>query len=83
MTNHPNRNWRKKWTYFPEDQTVSHIDGWVFQFVKASDTDGAYDGKLIQQSGNVDFTDPHISSKLANLARQAGEFYAEQRNKLS
>ncbi len=32
MSNHPNRNWRSRWSICLETLTATHKNGWVFKF---------------------------------------------------
>lgn len=45
MTNHPNRNWRKRWKVDADQRIVTHITGFAMQYTRTSD--GGYDGKVI------------------------------------
>ncbi len=83
MTNHQNRNWQRQWSYDKENQTVTHIDGWVFQFSAATDVPGAFDGKLVAQPKDLTQYRPDIASTVAKIARQAGDFYAKSRTSLN
>lgn len=76
MTNHPNRNWRSRWTVDLEAATATHHDGWVFEFSPAADESGAFDGRSIAQPSPL--TQDHIAGA-ARIAREAGEIYMEVR----
>ena len=83
MTNHPNRNWQRQWSYDQETQTVTHADGWAFQFSAAPDVAGAFDGKLIAQPEDLSQYQPDIALTASKMAKQAGDFYAKSRTKLN
>lgn len=78
MVNHPNRNWRRRWTVDLESAAATHVDGWVFQFVPVPGETGVFDGKCIQQP--TPLTKEHIRSA-ARIAKEAGEVYVEARQK--
>lgn len=69
MANHPNRNWRSRWTVDLNTSTATHVDGWIFEFVQVED--GVWDGELIQQPMNPDY------SQAARISREAGDIYNE------
>lgn len=75
MTNHPNRNWRSRWTVDLPTHTVTHRDGWVFQFAPAENEPGAYDGRCI---AHPEMTTAVIQ-QAARIAREAGDVYGEAR----
>lgn len=77
MTNHPNRNWRARWTIDLETATATHRDGWVFRFSPASGETRAFDGKCIAQPAPL--TAGHVA-QAARIAREAGDIYIEARN---
>lgn len=75
MTNHPNRNWRRRWIVDLEAATATHADGWVFRFAPADEA-GAFDGKCIGQPQPL--TREHLE-RAPRIAREAGEIYIEAR----
>lgn len=62
MTNHPNRNWRRRWK-LTDANTVDHESGLRVRF----DADG-----------NGDALGVIPSSDLPRLLREAGEFYSQR-----
>lgn len=74
MTNHPNRNWRSRWTVDLSSHTVTHRDGWVFQFAAAAEP-GAYDGRC---TAHPEMTTAVIQ-QAARIAREASDIYGEAR----
>lgn len=74
VTNHPNRNWRRRWVIDLAAMTATHDSGLVIQF-RATD-DGGYDGEIVaglpelSRSADVAITQ---SQRLARLLREAGE----------
>lgn len=77
MTNHPNRNWRSRWTIDLETSTATHRDGLVFRFAPVPDEAGAFDGKCVVQPEPI--TAAHLAGAV-RIAREAGEIYIEARN---
>jgi len=77
MTNHPNRNWRKRWTVDLEAREARHIDGWVFRFDRAADDPRAWDGKCIHFPPDAEVD----SSRISRICREAGEIFGEARGK--
>lgn len=77
MVNHPNRNWRSRWSIDLETATATHCDGWIFQFSPVADEAGAFDGKCIGQPSPL--TPDHLA-KAARIAREAGDIYIEARH---
>lgn len=74
MTNHPNRNWRRRWVIDLAAMTATHDSGLVVQFRIADD--GGYDGEIVagmpelSRSADVAATQ---AQRLARLLREAGE----------
>ena len=77
MTNHPNRGWRARWSIDLETSTVTHRDGWMFQFHPVLGEAGAFDGTCIAQPDPM--TTEHMQ-RAARIAREAGDIYIEARN---
>jgi len=77
MANHPNRNWRSKWTVDPSACTATHQSGIVVQYTF---NNGGWDGKVISQLPDMP-ADIKESQKLANhlakMMREAGDIYKE------
>ena len=72
MSNHPNRNWRKRWNFDASTLIATHESGLVVVFSEAQDCEGALDGKIqgeIPESLNWR-SDPKI---ISSLMRQAGD----------
>ena len=76
MVNHPNRNWRSRWTVDLEESTASHRDGWIFKFSPASDQPGVFDGTCINHPKPLTIDN---MQKATRLAREAGDIYLEAR----
>lgn len=76
MANHPNRNWRSRWSINLETATATHRDGWVFAFSPDAGEPGAFDGRCIGQPDPL--TEAHIA-QAARIAREAGDIYIEAR----
>jgi hypothetical protein len=72
MTNHPNRNWRRRWQFDTASLTAKHESGLTIQFKEADDTPGALDGEVLGGiPESLDWrSNPNI---LAKLMRQAGD----------
>lgn len=77
MVNHPNRNWRSRWSINLESGTATHRDGWVFRFSPVADQVGAFDGQCVNQPSPM--TQEHMA-KASRIAREAGDIYIEARN---
>lgn len=77
MTNHPNRNWRARWTVDLASATATHRDGWAFKFSVARDSPGAFDGRCIAQPSPLT---PEHTAQAARIAREAGDIYGEARH---
>lgn len=75
MKNHPNRNWRRRWTIDLAAATATHADGWVFRFTPADEA-GAFDGACIAHPEPL--TADHMA-RATRIAREAGEIYVEAR----
>lgn len=76
MANHPNRNWRSRWSVDLEAATATHRDGWVFCFVPAPGQPGAFDGRCVARP---DPLTPVHAQQAARVAREAGEVYIAAR----
>ena len=78
MSNHPNRNWRRRWTVDKAAMNATHDSGLVVQF-RATD-DGGYDGEIIagmpELSRSTDVATSQ-AQRLARLLREAGEVMGE------
>ena len=69
MSNHPNRNWRRRWRFDTAALVARHESGLVVQFTDAGGAlDGRIDGPVPESLGWRE--DPQL---LARLLRQAGE----------
>jgi hypothetical protein len=77
MTNHPNRNWRRRWKVDLAGCTATHQDGWVFAFALAKGDNAAWDGKLIAQPQLPDPLPPGFAKTAARIAKEAGDLYME------
>jgi hypothetical protein len=77
MANHPNRNWRSRWTVDLEAATASHRDGWAFRFSPVAGEPGAFDGQCIAQPEPL--TQEHLA-QAQRIAREAGDIYIEARH---
>lgn len=77
MSNHPNRNWRSRWTVDLEAATATHQNGLVVRFAPAEDEPGAYDGEVIAGLEALAGMD---GQALARLMREAGDIYVEARH---
>lgn len=77
MTNHPNRNWRSRWSVDLEAATATHRDGWVFKFAPDEDDPSAFDGECVGQPAPLT---PEYIKQSARIAREAGDIYIEARN---
>ena len=80
MSNHPNRNWRNRWTVDPVQRTASHQSGIIVQFDPEPGEDGGIDGRVI--AGMPAFstdraTAQQQANELARTMREAGEIYQE------
>lgn len=76
MVNHPNRNWRSRWSVNLEAATATHVDGWIFKFTPADGEPGAFDGECVGQPAPLL---PEHAAQAARIAREAGEIYIEAR----
>ena len=76
MTNHPNRNWRKRWTVDLEASTATHEIGLVVQFHPVPGEPGAHDGEVI---AGLDAVQGLSAQQAARLMCEAGDIYAEAR----
>lgn len=65
MTNHPNRNWRRRWVVDLAAQTATHESGLVVKFT-------GQDGEVIV---GIETLRP---DNAARLMREAGEVYARK-----
>lgn len=72
MANHPNRGWRSRWSADSETGTVTHRDGWVFQFVPDLDNPGHLNGTCtcITQPQNLTPEQMTLTARLAWEARE-------------
>lgn len=74
MSNHPNRNWRRRWVIDLAAMTATHDSGLVVQFRLAED--GGHNGEIVaglpelSRSADVATTQ---AQRLARLLREAGE----------
>ncbi len=75
MTNHPNRNWRKRWTVDLSTCTATHESGFVMTYKKTSDEhiDGTFDNANDWLKTQKDKT----SKKVEKLVSEAGVIYKE------
>ena len=78
MTNHPNRNWRKRWTVDLEASTATHDAGLVVQFHPAPGEPGAHDGEVI---AGLDALQGLSPQQAARLMCEAGDIYTEARQR--
>jgi len=78
MSNHPNRNWRRRWTIDLTARTATHTDGWVFVFADP-DADGGMDGTCRVQADITGLTGDELLRTATRIAREAGEAYAQAR----
>jgi hypothetical protein len=74
MSNHPNRNWRRRWTVDLEAGTATHNTGLVVRFTPVPGEPGAYDGEVIAGLDAVHGLSPQ---QAARMMREAGDIYAE------
>ena len=77
MTNHPNRGWRSRWSINLEAATVTHCDGWIFQFSPVVGEHSAFNGKCLAQPEPMT---PEQMHQVPRIAREAGDIYIEARN---
>jgi len=77
MTNHPNRNWRSRWTVDLEKREARHIDGWAFRFDRTDDDPRAWDGKCVSIPADMEMD----ASAISRICREAGDIFVEVRNK--
>lgn len=76
MTNHPHRNWRRRWTVDLAARTATHESGVVVRF--APRDDGGWDGTAENLTVSAEsLADPHLASRLARLMREAGDAFVE------
>lgn len=73
---HPNRNWQRRWKVDFDTQTVTHEDGWVFEFTPIDE--GVFDGRLIVQPDNLT---PEQIKAAPRIAKEAGEAWKESRRR--
>jgi len=76
--NHPNRNWRSRWSVSIYAQTATHSDGFVFKFTPVKGQPYMFDGACIKMP-----PPPHaleLMQRAARIAREAGEIWNEARH---
>lgn len=78
MTNHPNRNWRKKWNVDIEQCLAVHQDGWMFQFSEVEK--GVWDGRAIAFPKNMTVFEQ--MAVVGDITNQAGRAWTEAREKM-
>lgn len=76
MTNHPNRNWRSRWSVDLGTATVTHCDGWQFAFAPVRGDPAAFDGRCIAQPSPMTAEHMRVATR---IAREAGDAYIEAR----
>lgn len=74
MPNHPNRNWRSRWTVNLATCTATHRNGWVFRFTQDSNDKSAWDGECIDTPQPLTMEHLRIAQR---IAREAGDVYIE------
>lgn len=78
LTNHPNRNWRRRWTVDAAAMTATHDSGLIVRFRETGD---GYDGEIIagmpDLSRSVDVATSQ-AQRLARLLREAGDVMVDK-----
>lgn len=74
MANHPNRNWRRNWTWEAPDTAV-HVSGLRVRFEPHPDGGWFSEGNMVTNTQAVEGFSPE---RIARLMREAGDYAAEQ-----
>lgn len=78
MSNHPNRNWARRWQINVAARTATHENGLVVRFTPSAD--GGYDGEVLAGMPALSRDAAVAQSqaqRLTRLLREAGEAYAK------
>lgn len=67
MANHPNRNWRRRWSVDLDANEARHTSGLTVRF--QAQPDGSWQSVVIAQGQPID------SRALARLTREAGDIF--------
>jgi len=81
MTNHPNRNWRKKWRVDPSTSSATHVSGLIVEFDQ--DDGGRWEGTSKNYKEIFAVFNQHTASRFARLLREAVDRYKEYLDKKS
>ena len=76
MTNHPNRNWRKKWQVDLSTCRAIHSTGLIVEFKQSPD--GGWDGTSQNCRDIFQEINQDTATRLARLLSEAGDIYKER-----
>lgn len=77
MANHPNRNWRRRWSVDQAARTATHLDGWAFIFAPASTPGQAPAASCIAHPSLVGRDLVDLQRTVNRIAREAVDIYAD------
>lgn len=78
MTNHPNRNWRSKWTVDLSACRATHSSGLIVEYVQ---DEFGWQGKSPNFQEIFTEINQEAANRLARLMRESGDIYKEHLDK--